>query len=246
MSTLDLEHFTSNTELYNGWSSTYDTDGNVLPAVDEVVFNERIVPLLQAMKDDVRVLEIGCGTGRNTVKLRQILSPGSTIYAVDVSEGMMQQAKKKFEDPASIDWALLDLQAQGEELASFVGEEQVDIFISTLVLEHVALDAFFGTLSRHLKAGGWAWVSTMHPSIGDKTGAGYRRSDTGVRVRGESTNYEIEEVVEAARKYGLKLDGEVVEAGVGAEEVEAVRVFGPRARKWLGYDIFVGVLLRKA
>ncbi|KAF6764988.1 S-adenosyl-L-methionine-dependent methyltransferase [Ephemerocybe angulata] len=239
------QQFTSNVDLYNGWSATYDIDGNVMPAVDDVIFNDRVVPLLKSTEGDVRVLEIGCGTGRNTIKLRQHLSPGSTIYAVDVSDGMMQQAKKKLEgNSANVNWAILDLQTQGEELAAFVGQP-VDIFISTLVLEHIKLDAFFATLGAHLKSGGWAWVSNMHPFIGMHTGAGYKTGKDGVRVRGVSANYEMQEVVDAAKKYGLEVEGDIVEAGVGDDEVEAVRQFGPRAKKCVGWKIFAGFLFKK-
>lgn len=236
----------TNVELYNEWASTYDTDGNILPAVDEIEFNKHVVPALRAQgaKGDIRLLEIGCGTGRNTAKLPQLLSSGSTIYAIDVSEGMMNEAKKKLEGTATqIQWALLDFQTQGSELDTLVGEP-VDVIISTLVLEHVALDAFFATVSKHLKAGGWAWVSTMHPFIGRFVGAGFRRED-GVKVRGVSNNYEIEEVVSSAKKHGLDLGCPVVESGVGDNEAEALEKFGARAKKYIGWNIFAGALFLK-
>ncbi|KAJ3531943.1 hypothetical protein NMY22_g7947 [Coprinellus aureogranulatus] len=221
---------TTNTELYDEWAKTYDTDGNVLPAVDEVEFNTHVVPALRAQgsKGDVRLLEIGCGTGRNTAKYPQLLTPGSTIYAIDISEGMMDEAKKKLEGAScKIHWALLDFQTQGDELASFVGEP-VDIVISTLVLEHVGLDVFFATIARHLRV----------------TGAGFRRED-GVKVRGVSSNYEIEEVVASAKKHGLELGCPVVESGVGDDEAEALEKFGARAKKCVGWKIFVGALFLK-
>jgi 2-polyprenyl-3-methyl-5-hydroxy-6-metoxy-1,4-benzoquinol methylase len=244
-STSDLDVHTSNTELYNEWAKTYDTDGNVLPAVDEVEFNKHVVPALQGQgsKGDTRLLEIGCGTGRNTAKLPKLLTPGSTIYAIDVSEAMMGEAKRKLRDASNVRWALLDFQTQGDELVSFVGEP-VDIVISTLVLEHVELDAFFRTIGKHLKSGGWAWISTMHPFIGKVTGASFRRED-GVKVRGVSTNYEIEEVVASAKRHGLELGCPVVESGVGDDEARAVATFGPRAKKCIGWNIFVGALFIK-
>ncbi|KAJ3518969.1 hypothetical protein NMY22_g13420 [Coprinellus aureogranulatus] len=237
---------TTNAELYDEWAKTYDTDGNVLPAVDEVEFNKHVVPALRAQgsKGDVRLLEIGCGTGRNTAKYPQLLTPGSTIYAIDISEGMMDEAKKKLEGAScKIHWALLDFQTQGDELASLVGEP-VDIVISTLVLEHVGLDVFFATIAKHLRSGGWAWVSTMHPFIGRVTGACFRRED-GVKVRGVSSNYEIEEVVASAKKHGLELGCPVVESGVGDDEAEALEKFGARAKKCVGWKIFAGALFLK-
>src|SRR4030095_10850428 len=43
-----------------------------------------------------RVLEIGCGTGRNLKLLRQAVGPEGHVYGVDSSEGMLHTAKKRF------------------------------------------------------------------------------------------------------------------------------------------------------
>lgn len=240
-----------NRELYDGWAPVYDIDGNALPLVDDVIFNERVVPLMQAGSANraIRVLDIGCGTGRNTAKLPALLSQefagDSAIYAVDVSEGMIKEAKRKLEGSSvEVELRLLDFHTQGEELAQFVGDP-VDIVISTLVLGHVELDAFFATVGRHLKRDGWAWVTTMHPSIGKITEAGYRRAN-GLKVGGVTVNYEIDEIVDAAKKGGLEVEGDIVEAGVGSDEAEAVANYGERARKWAGYKIFAGIRLIKS
>jgi len=41
-----------------------------------------------------RVLEIGCGTGRNLYLLRQAVGSEGHIYGVDLSEGMLEKAKE--------------------------------------------------------------------------------------------------------------------------------------------------------
>lgn len=40
-----------------------------------------------------RVLEIGCGTGRNFSYLREAVGPEGRIYGVDISPGMLRQAR---------------------------------------------------------------------------------------------------------------------------------------------------------
>ena len=40
-----------------------------------------------------RVLEIGCGTGRNLRFLRDAVGPGGHVYGVDLSEGMLAKAR---------------------------------------------------------------------------------------------------------------------------------------------------------
>jgi demethylmenaquinone methyltransferase/2-methoxy-6-polyprenyl-1,4-benzoquinol methylase len=45
------------------------------------------------LKPGNRVLEIGCGTGRNFPHLRQQVGPAGRIYGVDLSTGMLQRAE---------------------------------------------------------------------------------------------------------------------------------------------------------
>jgi ubiquinone/menaquinone biosynthesis C-methylase UbiE len=46
------------------------------------------------LKAGDRVLEVGCGTGRNLSLLYKAVGPTGHIYAVDLSEGMLTQAKR--------------------------------------------------------------------------------------------------------------------------------------------------------
>ena len=45
------------------------------------------------LKAGDRVLEIGCGTGRNFPYLRQQIGPRGTLYGVDLSSGMLRRAR---------------------------------------------------------------------------------------------------------------------------------------------------------
>lgn len=46
------------------------------------------------LKPGSRVLEVGCGTGRNLACLVQAVGPEGHVYGVDLSEGMLQEAKE--------------------------------------------------------------------------------------------------------------------------------------------------------
>jgi ubiquinone/menaquinone biosynthesis C-methylase UbiE len=45
------------------------------------------------LKPGDRVLEIGCGTGRNFPFLREAVGPGGKVYGVDLSTGMLRRAR---------------------------------------------------------------------------------------------------------------------------------------------------------
>lgn len=233
------------TAFYDAWAATYDTDGNVLQRLDSAAF-EYITPLLfSVLHKPIRLLDLGCGTGRNTSKLRGMLPSGSTLYAVDGSEGMLAQARASMPaEPTSrveVKWGSLDFTRQQADLDAFIGSAPVDAVISTLVLEHVMLDPFFAVIARSLKVGGWAWVTGMHPDMGQSR-AGFRRDD-GVKVHGISYMHGSEETIVAAKEAGLKLVGNVEERGVDDEF--AVEELGERAKKWVGKRLHVGMLFER-
>ena len=47
-----------------------------------------------ALKPGDRVLEVGCGTGRNLSLLRERVGPGGHVYGVDLSDGMLADAQQ--------------------------------------------------------------------------------------------------------------------------------------------------------
>lgn len=89
---------------YDAWAPIYDTDGNVLQKVDDLEL-ERMLPefvseALGSQKTDgaMRILDLGCGTGRNTLKLVTYLWPEDMrveITGIDASRGMLEIAKTK-------------------------------------------------------------------------------------------------------------------------------------------------------
>ena len=47
-----------------------------------------------ALANGDRVMEIGCGTGRNLHFLREAVGPGGCVYGVDLSDGMLAKARE--------------------------------------------------------------------------------------------------------------------------------------------------------
>jgi demethylmenaquinone methyltransferase/2-methoxy-6-polyprenyl-1,4-benzoquinol methylase len=57
-------------------------------------YRRKAVDALQLTKGD-RVVEIGCGTGRNFALLERAVGPGGAVFAVDISEAMLARARKR-------------------------------------------------------------------------------------------------------------------------------------------------------
>ena len=58
--------------------------------------------------EKAKVLELACGTGIVTRRLRDRLHPSIKIVATDLNEAMMSYAARKFYDNENVDWKLAD------------------------------------------------------------------------------------------------------------------------------------------
>lgn len=278
----------ANSAFYTAWAPTYDSDGNVLQQIDSAAFAAHVIPLLRpppsaatttatatatAAGGGARILDLGCGTGRNTATIAQHAPPGTRIIAADACEAMLASARARIASTTptvEVEWVNADLAAL--QLGQ-IGGEKVDGVVSTLVLEHVARpEVFFAAVARVVRPGGWVWVTDMHPQMGssrasfwlssdppDHYGRGQERAKEhgkeagkgqdggrkkGTKVSGVSWNHALDDVLGAALAAGLRLQGDVVEMGVG-DEAQAARL-GVRAQKWLGVEMLSGMMFRMA
>ncbi len=72
---------------YNNWSNTYDEDLNLTRDLDAEIVRKEF-----AQERFNSILEVGCGTGKNTIFFSEI---ADKVYAIDFSEGMINKAKDK-------------------------------------------------------------------------------------------------------------------------------------------------------
>jgi ubiquinone/menaquinone biosynthesis C-methylase UbiE len=75
----------------------YDRIASLIGLFDRLLFlppglRRRAAARLKLKQGD-RVLEIGCGTGRNFPFLREAVGPAGEIYGVDLSRGMLRRAR---------------------------------------------------------------------------------------------------------------------------------------------------------
>ncbi|MCJ1293729.1 hypothetical protein MMC34_005284 [Xylographa carneopallida] len=240
------------TAAYDRWAPVYDHDANPLQALDDLELRSLLPEFLALLprsppKTPIKIVDLGCGTGRNTLKLLPF--PNTHIVGLDASPKMLDIARQRCaahldslpatDRAATIDFELFDMRA-----TVVVPEcvQRADAVLSTLVLEHVPLAVFFGTAAGLLATGGHLLVTNMHADMGARSQAGFVDPETGDKVRPESFVYGVEEVVSEAARSGFRAVGRVRERAVRGEDV---RLLGRRAEKWVRVKCWFGVVFEK-
>lgn len=156
-------------EAYNRWAETYDSDVNRTRDLDQTVTRA-----LLAGERVSSILEIGCGTGKNTQFLADI---GGRVHAVDFSAGMIANAQKNVRNK-NVLFSVADITRPWP-----CYDRSVDIVVCNLVLEHVSdLSFVFGEAYRSLVVGGRFLMCELHP---------YRQY-LGVRAKFQQRSGEVE------------------------------------------------------
>ena len=243
-------------EAYDQWASVYDSDGNMLQSIDDDELNTLLPSILDQVaatsSPSTSVLDLGCGTGRNTARLLSYPWPAAKKIAVtglDFSAGMLALARTKLAPLADSNTRTTLRLEQCDPFPNTnnfspasIGITRQDLIICTLVLEHIPLATFFRTLTSLLVPGGIALVTNMHSEMGSRSQAGFVNSE-GVKVRGESFVYSLAETVDAATRAGFELV-QARERKVEQSDLER-GVVGSRGGKWIGCKVWFGVVLRK-
>jgi SAM-dependent methyltransferase len=259
-STTPIQHVGTQ-DAYDQWAAVYDSDGNMLQAIDDIELATLLPQFLTQVQDrfstsTISFLDLGCGTGRNTKKLLDFPYPSnlrSTVVGLDFSRGMLELAAGKLQGYNNgLDVPRVKLEQcdcfptvnnpTAPPLPSVPGLMPVHGVVSTLVLEHIPLAAYFSTLSTLLLSGGLALVTNMHSDMGAKSQAGFVNKD-GVKVRGSSFTHTVQDTIDEAMRAGFEvLSLKEREMAKGDMESGAV---GERGWKWLGTKVWYGLVLRK-
>lgn len=135
---------------YTQWAATYDADRNLTRDLDQIVTRTVL-----AERRYRSILEIGCGTGKNTPLLASV---GDQVHAIDFSEGMLAQARAKVLD-GNVTFATADLTQPWPAT-----DQSMDLIVCNLVLEHIAdLSFIFAEARRTLMNAGQFFVCELHP-----------------------------------------------------------------------------------
>jgi ubiquinone/menaquinone biosynthesis C-methylase UbiE len=179
-------------QAYAQWASTYDSDRNRTRDLDEVVTRKLLSGL-----NFKSILEIGCGTGKNTLLFAQI---GEHVRALDFSEEMIAQARRK-SSTANVDFTVADITQRWP-----VDNASIDLISCNLVLEHVEdLSLAFSEAARVLIPGGRFLVSELHP-VRQYLGvqAQFSRDEETTKI--EAFIHDVTDFTSAARQHRLSLE----------------------------------------
>ncbi len=137
-------------KAYNEWSTSYDSDENLTRDLDQNVLREALADL-----HFNSILEIGCGTGKNTSFLAHV---GGSVHALDFSEGMLVKARDKVR-AENVRFSVADLTKKWP-----CEETSYDLIVGDLVLEHIEdLSFIFSEAARVLRGKGKFMVNELHP-----------------------------------------------------------------------------------
>lgn len=178
-------------DAYNEWSGIYDSNVNRTRDLDA-----EVTRLLLKEQRFPSILEIGCGTGKNTEFLAQI---GDAVLAFDFSEEMIAKARQKI-TASHVRFEQTDITQPWN-----CSPNSFDLITCNLVLEHIEnLDHIFAQAARTLRSGGWFLINELHPfkQYGG-TKARFERGEEVVEV--DVFVHHISEFIHSAEKNGLKM-----------------------------------------
>lgn len=113
-----------------------------------------VIELLAAVPGARRIVDLGCGTGILTRALAETYH-GAEVHGVDISEAMIERARKETQSPAPIQWHAADA-------VSFADGGRFDLVASSSSLHWMGpLSGVFANTARLLTAGGTLAFSMM-------------------------------------------------------------------------------------
>jgi len=136
-------------KAYNAWSETYDTVENKTRDLEAKALRESI------SEEHLEILEIGCGTGKNTEYLQ---TKAKRLIGADFSAEMLERAKSKI-TAENVGFRQMDLRESWD-----FPENSFDLITCSLALEHIEnIDFVFSEANRVLRAGGKFYFGELHP-----------------------------------------------------------------------------------
>lgn len=178
---------------YDRWAGQYDADANRTRDLDARVL--RTVGIRVGGRD---VLELGCGTGKNTAWLAE---GARSVVALDFSAGMLARARNRV-PAAHVRFAHHDIRHPWP-----LADGSVDLVAGNLVLEHIEdLAAIYREAARVLRSPGELLFCELHPERQRRGGqARFTEARSGAVVVVPAHRHTMPEFVNGGLAAGLRL-----------------------------------------
>jgi ubiquinone/menaquinone biosynthesis C-methylase UbiE len=178
-------------EAYQEWSQQYDTNQNKTRDLEATALRS-VLSKLELNK----VLEFGCGTGKNTVWFEQ---NAKEILSADFSEAMIAKATEKIKSP-KVQFTIADINKAWD----FTNLE-FDLISFSLVLEHIEnLDVVFSKIDKITQTGSKVYIGELHP-FKQYAGSKARYSTPEGEQLVTCYTHNVSDFIHAANKYGFSL-----------------------------------------
>jgi ubiquinone/menaquinone biosynthesis C-methylase UbiE len=188
-------------QAYDRWSRRYDDDHNATRDLDARVVRQSPVHVAGA-----RVLELGCGTGKNS---EWLAAQAHSLVALDFSPGMLDVARRRVRSER-VRFVEHDITRPWP-----VEPSSIDVVIGNLVLEHVReLGPIYAEAARVLRPGGALFLCELHPYRQLRGGqAHFEDEETNETIPVTAYRHNVSEYVNGGIAAGLTLHalGEHVE-----------------------------------
>lgn len=176
---------------YNAWANNYDEDKNLTRDLDaEIVIKEFCNQRFNS------ILEVGCGTGKNSILFKEI---ADHLTAIDFSDGMITKAKEKVKSN-NVSFKIIDITKEWN-----LEENKFNLITFNLILEHIEnLTFIFEQSHKYLKSDGLVFINELHPFrqyVGKK--AVYEENGETKEIGAFIHN--ISDFINSANKNGLRL-----------------------------------------
>jgi len=179
-------------KAYNEWVHRYDTNENPTRDLNAKALRQQAFDLTGKS-----VLEIGCGTGFNTMWLAD---RAQFVVGVDIAEGMLRKARCHL---GELNVRFL----QADITKPWPFNQAFDLIVASLVLEHIEdLGHVFDEAHQVLRPGGLFYIGELHPYKQlQGAQAKYRDTETGKEVLVLAFRHNVSEYVNDGIEAGFAL-----------------------------------------
>jgi ubiquinone/menaquinone biosynthesis C-methylase UbiE len=177
-------------KAYNIWANQYDTNENRTRDLDKKATIETLNKY-----DFKSVLELGCGTGKNT---KWLLEKAKQIIGLDFSQEMLHKAQEKIVDKRVV-FRRANLTENWK-----IDNDFADLITCSLTLEHIKnVHHIFNQANLKLKKNGLFFISELHPFKQYSGSKAKYETESGTKEL-EVYIHHISEYIDAAKNNGFE------------------------------------------